>query len=207
MASEENEPRPQEEQEQAGATSVIPEKHPLQNKWALWYFKTDKNKDWKDCLKKVIEFDTVEDFWSVFNHIKPPSQIASGCDYMVFKEGIEPMWEDKRNKQGGRWLLNLEKRDRRDFLDQCWLETIMCLVGESFDDASDEVCGAVVQIRNKGDKVAIWTGNQSQGDEIRHIGRTYKDKLSVHRRVNLAYQAHSDVISKTGSVSKSRFTV
>ena len=47
---------------------------------------------------------------------------------------------------------------------------IMCLVGESFDDASDEVCGAVVQIRNKGDKVAIWTGNQNQGDEIRHIG-------------------------------------
>jgi translation initiation factor 4E len=42
----------------------IPEKHPLQNRWALWYFKSDKNKDWKDNLKLVISFDTVEEFWS-----------------------------------------------------------------------------------------------------------------------------------------------
>ena len=28
-------------------------------RWALWYFKNDKSKDWKDCLKLVIAFDTV----------------------------------------------------------------------------------------------------------------------------------------------------
>ena len=34
------------------------------------------------------------------------------------------MWEDVRNKSGGRWLFNLEKRDRKDLLDHCWLETV-----------------------------------------------------------------------------------
>ena len=28
-------------------------------RWALWYYKSDKNKDWKDNLKLVISFDTV----------------------------------------------------------------------------------------------------------------------------------------------------
>uniref|UniRef100_A0A1X7V194 Death domain-containing protein n=1 Tax=Amphimedon queenslandica TaxID=400682 RepID=A0A1X7V194_AMPQE len=101
------------------------ERHPLQNKWVLWYLKNDKQKEWKDNLRKIICIDTVEEFWSVYNHIKPPSQLSSGCDYMLFKEGIEPMWHDKTNKNGGRWLLNIDKRDRKyGVLDNIWKETV-----------------------------------------------------------------------------------
>ena len=49
----------------------------------------------------------------------------------------------------------------------------MCLVGENFEESSDEVCGAVVQIRAKGDKIAIWTGNAKKEHEIRAIGYVY----------------------------------
>ena len=44
-----------------------------------------------------------------------------------FQDGIEPMWEDERNKMGGRWLLNIEKRkgdDRKEILNNCWMETV-----------------------------------------------------------------------------------
>lgn len=34
------------------------------------------------------------------------------------------MWEDARNKSGGRWLLNFEKKDRSTVLDNCWMETV-----------------------------------------------------------------------------------
>jgi translation initiation factor 4E len=54
----------QEEKHTQAISEAAPERHPLQNKWALWYFKSDKNKEWKDNLKLVISFDTVEDFWS-----------------------------------------------------------------------------------------------------------------------------------------------
>ncbi len=39
-------------------------KHPLQNRWALWFFKNDKSKDWASNLKQITAFDTVEDFWA-----------------------------------------------------------------------------------------------------------------------------------------------
>ncbi|EYC10038.1 hypothetical protein Y032_0057g2733 [Ancylostoma ceylanicum] len=26
-------------------------RHPLQSRWALWYLKADRNKEWEDCLK------------------------------------------------------------------------------------------------------------------------------------------------------------
>jgi len=42
----------------------------------------------------------------------------------ILQEGIQPMWEDERNKLGGRWLVNLDKRKRGVELDRFWLETV-----------------------------------------------------------------------------------
>ena len=47
---------------------------------------------------------------------------------------------------------------------------MILLIGEQFGDYSDSVCGAVVQIRTKGDKLAIWTSNASDQDTILSIG-------------------------------------
>lgn len=47
---------------------------------------------------------------------------------------------------------------------------LLCLIGETFDDYSDEVCGAVVNIRTKGDKIAVWTSDYENRDAVTHIG-------------------------------------
>lgn len=39
-------------------------RHPLQSRWALWYLKGDRHKNWEECLKLVSMFDTVEEFWA-----------------------------------------------------------------------------------------------------------------------------------------------
>ncbi|XP_015754120.1 PREDICTED: eukaryotic translation initiation factor 4E-1A-like [Acropora digitifera] len=78
------EEKPQDGQSSdSGALAHV--KHPLQNKWALWFYKTDKAKSWKANLRLVTSFDTVEDFWAVYNHIKAASRLQSGCDYSLFK--------------------------------------------------------------------------------------------------------------------------
>ena len=33
-----------------------------------------------------------------------------------------------KKQKGGRWLFNLEKRERRELLDLCWLETVECVI-------------------------------------------------------------------------------
>ena len=69
-------PTPEQQQEEGAAGDVaatgtvgVPDpelliKHPLHNRWALWYFKNDKTKDWISNLKLITAFDTVEDFWA-----------------------------------------------------------------------------------------------------------------------------------------------
>jgi len=45
----------------------------------------------------------------------------------MLKEGIQPMWEDQKNRKGGRWVINLDKKKRNTELDSFWLETV-CIV-------------------------------------------------------------------------------
>ncbi|KAF3701449.1 Eukaryotic translation initiation factor 4E [Channa argus] len=204
--------------EETGQEIVSPEayiKHPLQNRWSLWFFKNDKSKTWQANLRLISKFDTVEDFWALYNHIQVSSQLMSGCDYSLFKDGIEPMWEDEKNKRGGRWLITLTKQQRRSDLDRFWLEThfflsyhqLLCLVGEAFDDYSDDVCGAVVNVRTKGDKIAVWTSDYENRDAVTHIGRVYKERLGLPMKMTIGYQSHADTATKSGSTTKNKFVV
>ncbi|XP_036608194.1 eukaryotic translation initiation factor 4E type 1B [Trichosurus vulpecula] len=183
------------------------EKHPLENRWALWFFKNDRNRAWQDNLHLVTKFDTVEDFWALYSHIQLASKLSSGCDYALFKDGIEPMWEDNRNKHGGRWLVSLAKQQRQNNLDRLWLETLLCLVGEAFEEYSAEVCGAVVNVRTKGDKIAIWTGEAENQPAVTFIGRVFKERLGLSPKVVIGYQAHADTATKSNSLAKNRFVV
>lgn len=64
-------------------------KHPLQNSWTMWFLHPDKSRDWEDRVIPIISFDTVEDFWSIYNHIKTPAEFSLGHDYYLFKQGIK----------------------------------------------------------------------------------------------------------------------
>lgn len=160
------EPTIEKEQEEVGAEQLI--KHPLQNIWTLWYLENDRSKSWEDMQNEITSFDTVEDFWCLYNHIKPPSDIKVGSDYSLFKKGIRPMWEDDANKKGGRWVISLTRCPKNE-LDNLWLDVLLCLIGEAFDH-SDQICGAVVNVRPKNYKISIWTAQGNNEEAALEIG-------------------------------------
>ncbi len=52
----------------------------------------------------------------------------------------------------------------------CFVLQLLCLIGEAFEEISDDICGAVVNIRNKGDKLGLWTHDASRGEATKRIG-------------------------------------
>jgi len=188
------------------SSSVTEEpRHQLQMGWKFWYFENSKDRAWEDCLKVVSPFETVEDFWSIYNNIKSASDLRTGCSYFVFKDGIKPMWEDPGNRKGGRWLVNFDKRQRHN-LDNYWLEVLLCLIGEAFEDDGDEICGAVVDCRMKQDKISIWTADCTHKDAIWKIGQKIKERLSLYNGA-MTYESHEATASKTGSMVKPMLTL
>lgn len=81
---------------------------------------------WSSCSKaKVLQHPGF-----VFSFITCACRSCTGKflhrQHYVFlqQDGIEPMWEDERNRRGGRWLITLSKQQRKMDLDRFWLETV-----------------------------------------------------------------------------------
>ena len=49
---------------------------------------------------------------------------------------------------------------------------LLCLIGEAFEEMGDEVNGAVINLRAKGDKLGLWTADASHSDSVVRIGYT-----------------------------------
>jgi translation initiation factor 4E len=80
---------------------LLNQTHYLNSKWTMWFDNpkyADDKKEWKDNLTNCGSFDTIEDFWRMFNNLKPASQLSIGSNYHVFRHGVIPMWEDPENK-------------------------------------------------------------------------------------------------------------
>lgn len=158
-------------------------KHHLQVPWTMWYNAPTTKGDWKP--KSIITFDSVEDFWCLYNNLVPPTKLVKGSNYHMFKEGVLPEWEDANNKDGGKWTVTFAPRDSSQ--DEAWLYTLLALIGEEFED-SDEICGVVVSPRAKQNKLALWTRTARDKDSVLRIGKTLKEILGVKNQI--VYQAH-----------------
>eukprot|EP00039_Didymoeca_costata_P016693 m.302474 g.302474 ORF g.302474 m.302474 type:complete len:309 (+) comp16435_c0_seq24:4200-5126(+) len=177
--------------------------HKLHTPWLLWLDEPDQNPnarnfdqvDWEDKLNKICLFGYVEEFWGLMAQIIDIQSLEVRSNYHLFRDGIKPMWEHERNKQGGKWVFNLPKRGQGS-LNDLWLETMLLCIGECFGSNSEDVCGAVVSPRAKISRIALWTSDSSNEEKIMGIGQIFKESLEKSVPVvSLSYIKHTDNVS------------
>mmetsp|Transcript_3032 Transcript_3032/g.5073 ORF Transcript_3032/g.5073 Transcript_3032/m.5073 type:complete len:247 (-) Transcript_3032:49-789(-) len=155
-------------------------KHHLHQTWCLWVHQgrsKQQGGDWTETQRMVHEFGTVEDFWCMSHFTFTPSKLEN-VDYSLFKNGVKPAWEDPAFKNGGRWVIKLEKVKAQS-LDDLWLSLSLALIGEAFMEVGgDLVCGAIVSVRNRASKIALWLSAAKDERKINAIGREYRKVLS-----------------------------
>jgi translation initiation factor 4E len=78
------------------------------------------------------------------------------------------MWEDEANVNGGKWVLTM--KNNRALLDRCWSRPAMVLAGEELQDGG-EICGTVIGLRNKVDRVLVWTRSKDDVERLNGIGK------------------------------------
>jgi len=206
--------------EEMGTTSVVPRPlsfHPLENSWTMWLFTHDRSKSWEENQHAIHTFASVEEFWGVYHNIALPSELPSGCDYSLFKTGIKPMWEDEKNKEGGRWILQEVKRNmiglpgnKQPVLDVYWLEILMCLIGEGWgsNEHGRNVNGAVISMRGERvSKLGVWLADCENVEAVVNIGMIIKARLGLGPRANIQFDAHEDSKAKTGPLAKHMYKI
>uniref|UniRef100_A0A1I7YH21 eIF-4F 25 kDa subunit n=1 Tax=Steinernema glaseri TaxID=37863 RepID=A0A1I7YH21_9BILA len=183
--------------------------HQLESAYSFWFLRGsrgDRQQKWEDCLRELVGFDTVEGFWSVYNHVQAPSKLPYGSDYYVFKRGIKPTWEDESNVKGGRWIINIERLNRDKCLNTYWMEVLIAMIGEQLPD-SEYICGMAVSCRNKGDKISVWTRYANKDEHNLRIGMKLKEVLGLPDSELIQYVGHKAASSRAGSRMKVRLTL
>lgn len=70
-----------------------------------------------------------------------------------------------------------------------------------------QVNGAVVNVRSKGDKLAVWLADASQPDSITRIGKMLKERLGIDPSEKIGFNIHNEEKAKAGSNKKQKFYV
>ncbi|KAI0316839.1 translation initiation factor eIF 4e-like domain-containing protein [Amylostereum chailletii] len=183
-----------------GVMTKAPE-HPLQQPWTIYHdtkaagmpptavaatFPAPAEAtDYEAGLTTIGEFDTVESFCRYFNWLKPPSKLERNSNYHLFKSGIKPMWEDDANANGGKWVLTMKNNPA--LLDRSWQWLTMALVGEELDEG-DEICGAVVSLRSKVDRIQLWLRSKEDVAKINGIGKKFVKLLDVSEADGIGFE-------------------
>ncbi|KAL6546441.1 Eukaryotic translation initiation factor 4E type 2 [Orobanche minor] len=186
----------------AKAMADAPSRHPLEHSWTFWFDNPSaksKQAAWGSSIRPIYTFPTVEDFWSVYNNIHHPSKLAVGADFHCFKNKIEPKWEDPVCANGGKWTVTFS----RGKSDTSWLYTLLAMIGEQFD-YGDEICGAVVNVRARQEKIAIWTKNARNEAAQMSIGRQWKEFLDYNETIG--FISHDDA-KKLDRNAKNMYTI
>ena len=130
------------------------QKTKLSNKYVFWFrisediLKTQFPKqaldtsEYESQVKKIAEFDTIEDFWAVYQHIKKPDNCKQGIEIQLFKENIKPMWEDELNK---------------GYTTIIWEELILGIIGNILPKEINEgINGIVFSSKKESNILQIW---------------------------------------------------
>lgn len=78
-------------------------------------------------------------------------------------------------------------------------------IGEQFDDG-EEICGIVVNVRPKQDRISVWTKTAANEALQTNVGRQLKEMLQIPDQAKIGFMAHADA-KRDDRRAKERYTV
>lgn len=130
--------------------------HILNRKWVLWSH-LPQNPDWTiKSYKQLYNLNTLEDVVAILNVI--PDILLTSCMFFFMREGVTPMWEDVKNRDGGCFKYRIINKQ----VPQTLKHMIYTLVGETLSSNKtflQNVTGITISPKKKFCILKVWTSN------------------------------------------------
>lgn len=103
---------------------------PTQHYWNVYFDRPSKSTDGEEYKAELeqlgTQIESVQDFWR-YNNNTPVVQMKMRESIYLFKSGFKPIWEDRRNINGGSWTFRVPKNMGPDM----WTRVQMLAIGDS----------------------------------------------------------------------------
>jgi hypothetical protein len=128
----------------------------LKYKWNLWAH-LPQDADWTlKSYKKIFQFKYLEDTIAITESL--PEGLVKNCMLFIMKDGISPMWEDPKNRNGGCFSYKVSNKN----VIEVWRDLTFVLVGESISSNLpfvNSVTGITISPKKNFCIVKIWMTN------------------------------------------------
>jgi len=145
------------------ATDTNKEFHRLADKWTMWAH-LPHDTDWSiTSYKKIYTIDTVEGAIAIAETI--PEVLVKNCMLFLMREGIKPIWEDPKNRQGGCFSYKIINKN----VFEVWKDLSYVLMGDSISNQPSfvaNVSGITISPKKNFCIIKIWMtscANQNPG--------------------------------------------
>ena len=135
--------------------------HDLSDAWILWAH-LPHDTDWSlKSYMKIYEFNTVEQAITITETLPPV--LVTNCMLFLMRKGINPIWEDERNRNGGCFSYKIPNKDVPD----AWKQLSYSLVGETMSDNKKllpHINGITISPKKNFCIIKVWLANCSFQD-------------------------------------------
>jgi len=149
-------------------------KHELQCEWTLWAHLPHNNTDWSVASYiQLYHFTCVEDTLSVMNAL--PNELIENCMLFLMRKGIQPIYEDPMNVQGGAFSYKVVSKH----VAQCFKELTYVVVGETVSQDMDfmsKVMGITISPKKNFCIIKIWM----QDCKNQNAAKVTKDVINLN---------------------------
>jgi hypothetical protein len=165
------------------------------------------------------QIESVQDFWRYANNT-PVDQIKMRESLYLFKSGFRPIWEDRRNINGGSWTFRVPKSIGPDV----WTRIQLLAIGEKLQSVLEEgkyprpirrtmhrcglsdlltppkrlgdtICGVGLSVRFNSHLISIWHRESSKQKSVDNLLACVLEELPVElqpKADGYFYKKHSD---------------
>lgn len=138
--------------------------------------------DVNNCQQSLVNIGSLEQLWLSLTSIKKSHELSIGSGLLIFKSGVNPIWEDPINIKGGRWVFRFSRKTYvsdsnpelikkvRYRTSLIWERLVLkILSGSLFPDSNyseevqelllNDISGLVLSVRREEDIISIWNSN------------------------------------------------
>ncbi|KAI5181897.1 translation initiation factor 4E [Nematocida sp. AWRm80] len=150
----------------------------------------------EDSIKKEAVIKNENELLYVIRRIKKLKDMKSITDISLFKEGIQPMWEDPKNITGGKWVIRINK----DTIEQRLFERLLAWMALVPFKTMD-VNGIVVSIRAHYTVLSIWTATVPT-DNIKDQENEIREVLEIKPIIKVHFKGNDESLKDNSSFKK-----
>lgn len=159
---------------------------PFADRWCLWYH-YDTSTWTTGSFKLLMNITSVGELWAMVDALQANEAVLLEHLY-VMREGVAPIWEDKRNRNGGCWSIKVDLKDSFNV----FVKILAFVLGENSliapdgKNLSSNITGISFCSKNQFSTIAqIWTSDK-------HLNKTtlLHPEISEPYMAEIIYRSH-----------------